>query len=94
MVFKVTAQELLECANKLTQALQQFDEGTKTSSAAAYDLMSQWEGDAAHAFQDEQNKCTGWFNKMSTIVQTYIAALKAAAAAYAAFDAAAKGIIG
>jgi WXG100 family type VII secretion target len=94
MTFKVTAAELNECANKLTAALQQFDDATKKSSAAAYQLMSQWEGDAAHAFSDEQTKSTGWFNKMSQIVETYIAALKAAAAAYLAFDIAAKGIIG
>ncbi len=94
MTFKVTAAELTSCADKLQAALQQFDEATKQSSAAASTLMSQWEGDAATAFEAEQGKSTMWFNRMSTILETYIAALRTAAAAYLAFDAAAKGIIG
>ncbi len=94
MTFSVTVEELNTCASKLQAALQQFDEATKQSSAAASTLMTQWEGDAATAFEAEQGKSTMWFNRMSTIVETYIAALRTAAAAYAAFDAAAKGIVG
>ncbi len=94
MNFKVTISEINACADKLTQALDQFRSATDAAKSAADTLASQWEGDAQVAFVNEQGRTNAWFVQMANIVEVYIQALHAAASAYEAYEAASAAAIG
>lgn len=94
MELKVTVSELRSAASKLEQQLGEFEAAAKEAKAAADDLAGKWEGDAQKAFVSEQQKNDVWFNQMTKVGMTYVQALRSAAAAYEAADAAAKGAIG
>lgn len=86
MLFQVTISEVRAAANKLQQALADFEQATNNTKAAADNLCAGWEGDARNTFAAEQEKTVAWFRQMAEVVDTYINALETAAKIYEQFD--------
>lgn len=86
MMFGVTISELRAAADKLNTAVEEYGNATNATKAAADTLAAGWEGDARNTFVEEQENAIQWYQKVAQAVQVYIAAIRAAAALYEAFD--------
>ena len=78
----VTIHAIRGYLSKARQARQQFNEAAEEMKKAAADLCSKWEGDAAVAFEAEQNKFNGWCKQMDGIGSEYMTALNKAIDVY------------
>lgn len=82
----VTLRALRKFAKDNKAAQERLDEAKAEMKAAADDLCSRWEGEAATAFAEEQNRVTNWFVELLRIGATYVAAVLKAADTFEAAD--------
>lgn len=80
--FSVTASSLRSAANILEKQRTAFTQSTDAMQISVLLLRAQWEGDAAEAFQREQEKQIKWFREMINAVAAVEAALRTIANRY------------
>ncbi len=84
--FEATISELMNAANRISQAAEDFRNTAQQVFSAAQQLAGTWEGDSQVAFVNEQEQANQWYNKMMDIVSTYVESLQKAAEAYQKAD--------
>lgn len=78
----VTISALRRFAKDAKQAEAKLNEANETMKSAAAELCSNWQGDAATAFSEEQNKVHGWVTDVIRIGSYYISTVLKAAETY------------
>ena len=80
--FYVRASTLRGAADELERQILMFSDATKQIKIAAETLSTQWEGDAATAFQVEQVRQQQWFQAAVNVVKDMELALRTIANRY------------
>ena len=80
--FKVTASSLRSAADILEKQRTVFADATNAIQISVLLLRAQWEGDAADAFQTEQENQIKWFREMINAVSSVETALRTIANRY------------
>lgn len=82
MTWLVTISALIRYAKEARAAQDQLDEARETMKAAAAELCSKWQGDAATAFAEEQGVLDNWFTQLIEVASEYISLVMSAAEKY------------
>jgi len=82
----VTLPEVTAASTTIEQAVDTYEQASKSLKAAADNLASTWDGDSHNAFVQQQERAFTWYTEMVRIVRTYAAALKDAVKDYDAAD--------
>lgn len=82
MTWFVTISALIRYAREARAAQEQLNEAKQQMKDAAEELCSNWKGDAATAFAEEQGVLDNWFSQLISIGGEYIGAVEQAANQY------------
>lgn len=91
--YKVDYRELQNCAKKILEEADRYDQTADKYKDASDDLMNGWEGPASVKFREEQEEMYLWYKKMAEVCREFADAANVAASNYLKAEMEAKAAI-